>query len=54
MKDKVNVKVSVELRNKLMKKKYQLKLKGIDLLVERMYDLLSKLKVWDELKKDEE
>ncbi|KKK76639.1 hypothetical protein LCGC14_2861600 [marine sediment metagenome] len=49
-KNKVNVKVSVPLRDNLIKKKYQLKTDGIDSVIQKMYDMMNKLKLWDELK----
>jgi len=46
----VNVKVTSELRDKLIHKRYQLKLDGIGTLIQKMYDMMNKLKLWDELK----
>ena len=47
---KVNVKVSVKLRDNLMEKKYKLKLNGIDATIQKMYNIITKFKLWDELK----
>ncbi len=49
-KDKVNVKVSVPLRDNLIKKKYKLKTDGLDSVIQKMYNMMNKLKLWDELK----
>ena len=49
-KNKVNIKVSVSLRDNLIKKKYQLKTNGIDSVIQKMYDLMNKLQLWGELK----
>ncbi len=49
-KNKVNVKVSVSLRDNLIKKKYQIKTDGLDSVIQKMYDMMNKLKLWDELK----
>lgn len=49
-KNKVNVKVSVPLRDNLIKKKYQLKTDGLDSVIQKMYNLMNKLKLWGELK----
>ena len=49
-KNKVNVKVSVSLRDNLIKKKYKIKTDGLDSVIQKMYDMMNKLKLWDELK----
>lgn len=49
-KNKVNVKVSIPLRDKLIQKKYQLKTDGLDSVIQKMYDMMNKLKLWEELK----
>lgn len=48
--EKVNVKVKPELRNKLIAKKYQLKTDGLDSVIQKMYNMMNKLKLWEELK----
>ena len=49
-KNKVNVRVSPSLRDKLINKKYQIKTDGLDSVIQKMYDMMNKLKLLDELK----
>lgn len=48
--NKVNVKVESDLRDDLINKKYKFKLDGIGSLIQKMYNLITKHKMWDELK----
>ncbi|KKM94844.1 hypothetical protein LCGC14_1194220 [marine sediment metagenome] len=48
--NKVNVKVTESLRTDLMNKKYKLKFDGIGTLIQAMYNLITKHKMWEELK----
>ena len=50
MKNKVNIKVESDLRDDLMNKKYKLKFDGLYSLVQAMYNLITKHKMWGELK----
>ena len=45
-----SIQISRKLRNKLANKKYQLNFKSIDEVIQKMYDMMNKLKLWDELK----
>ena len=46
---KVNAKISVKLREKLINKKYKLKVEGIGEVIEMMYNTITKHKMWPEL-----
>ncbi len=48
--NKVNIKVSIKLRDNLMSKKYKLKFDGLNTTIQKMYDAISKFKLWGELK----
>ena len=49
-KNNINIKVAMKLRDKLMEKKYKLKLDSVDSVVQKMYNIITKYKLWDELK----
>ena len=42
--------ISRGLRNKLTAKKNILNLKKLEFVIQKMYDMMNKLKLWDELK----
>lgn len=45
-----SIKIKKETKKKLNLKKYSLNLKSINEIIEKMYNLISKHKMWDELK----
>ncbi|KKK59743.1 hypothetical protein LCGC14_3031350 [marine sediment metagenome] len=47
---KTTIQVSNNLREKLVKLKYKLKVKSLDDVIQRMYDLITKFKLEGEMK----
>jgi len=45
-----SIQIATKLRDKLGSRKYTLKMKSINDVVQAMYHLISKHKMWDELK----
>lgn len=45
-----SIKIKEKTKKKLNVKKYQLDFKSIDEVIQKMYDMMNKLKLWDELK----